>query len=199
MLSFAVKYRPAIDQLTGEKAMKLRDYELSEDEWLIALQLANSLKIFKDATLYFSRESSPSIPSVIPAIDIVDSFLATCTTDPALSPALKLAFSLGKDLLNKYYSLSDMSNIYRIAMVLHPGRKLTYFKKAGWPDDWIQTARTIVEDEFKQAYAHYRPTVSHPENSADSDEEPPVQVRSYPSRSCFIQLITTILLERQYF
>ena len=32
------------------------------------------------------------------------------------SPALQAALSLGKNLLDKYYSLSDDSEIYRIAM-----------------------------------------------------------------------------------
>ena len=37
--------------------------------------------------------------------------------------------------------------------VLHPRHKLHYFKTAGWEDDWIQTARDIVREEFDQTYA----------------------------------------------
>ena len=34
-------------------------------------------------------------------------------------PALQAALSLGKDLLNKYYSLSDDSEIYQIAIGMY--------------------------------------------------------------------------------
>ena len=35
------------------------------------------------------------------------------------SPALQVALSLGKDLLNKYYSLLDDSEIYQIAIGMY--------------------------------------------------------------------------------
>jgi hypothetical protein len=38
-------------------------------------------------------------------------------------------------------------------LVLHPHHKLDYFKKAGWKEEWITTARQIVHDEFEWSYA----------------------------------------------
>ena len=38
-------------------------------------------------------------------------------------------------------------------VVLHPRFKLDYFKGHGWEDEWVDTARTIVEDQFKRSYA----------------------------------------------
>jgi hypothetical protein len=37
--------------------------------------------------------------------------------------------------------------------VLHPRHKLQYFKTAGWEDEWVETARNIVRDEFDRTYA----------------------------------------------
>jgi DNA-dependent RNA polymerase auxiliary subunit epsilon len=37
--------------------------------------------------------------------------------------------------------------------VLHPRHKLHYFKTAGWENTWIETARTIVREEFDRTYA----------------------------------------------
>lgn len=37
-------------------------------------------------------------------------------------------------------------------LVLHPRHKLTYFKSAGWEEDWINTAETLVCDEFERSY-----------------------------------------------
>ena len=44
MLKFAYSYREAIDKITGDRAMKLRDYELLESEWETVKQLQDSLK-----------------------------------------------------------------------------------------------------------------------------------------------------------
>ena len=45
MLKFAYLYREAIDKITGERALKLRDYELLESEWETVKQLRDSLKV----------------------------------------------------------------------------------------------------------------------------------------------------------
>ncbi|KAJ7831096.1 hypothetical protein B0H13DRAFT_1582379, partial [Mycena leptocephala] len=50
--------------------------------------------------------------------------------------------------MNKYYSATDMSNVYRIAMVLHPSLKLEYFKSRKWADTWIATAKDLVSEEY---------------------------------------------------
>ena len=45
MLDFAVEHIAAINTITGDRDMKLRQYELSEDEWNIARQLWDVLKV----------------------------------------------------------------------------------------------------------------------------------------------------------
>ena len=45
MLDFAVEYRDALDAITGDRDMKLRQYELSEEDWNIATQLRDVLKV----------------------------------------------------------------------------------------------------------------------------------------------------------
>ena len=56
MLKFAYLYREAIDKITGECAMKLRDYELLESEWETVKQLRDSLKvrIHNITSIYFN-------------------------------------------------------------------------------------------------------------------------------------------------
>ncbi|KAG0692440.1 hypothetical protein DFH29DRAFT_882453 [Suillus ampliporus] len=54
MLAFATVYCKAIDDLTTDKTANLHKYELDDNEWEIATQLQSTLKIFKDATLFFS-------------------------------------------------------------------------------------------------------------------------------------------------
>jgi len=40
-----------------------------------------------------------------------------------------------------------------INYVLHLQHKLSYFKQAGWPTEWIHTAKEIDHAEFKHSYA----------------------------------------------
>lgn len=47
MLKFAIEYRDAIDKITGDLKMKLRQFELSDEEWTFAEQLAKLLKVSK--------------------------------------------------------------------------------------------------------------------------------------------------------
>ena len=45
MLNFAVEHIEAINTITGDRDMKLRQYELSEDDWDTARQLRDVLKV----------------------------------------------------------------------------------------------------------------------------------------------------------
>ena len=72
-------------------------------------------QIFKDATLYFSR-ATPSLATVIPAMDHIDETLTSQSIDPKYEPSIRAALSLAKRVLNCYYSATDQSEVYRIAM-----------------------------------------------------------------------------------
>jgi hypothetical protein len=107
---------------------------------------------------------------VIPAMDHIDSVLATNAIDKRYCLAIQAALTIGKKTLNHYYSKTDLSNVYRIAMgnvrviyfhnaslnrcltVLHPRHKLEYFRKADWTEDWIEVAKRIVRDEYERTY-----------------------------------------------
>jgi hypothetical protein len=45
MLDFALQYRAAIDDVTSSKTAGLRRYELNDEEWGIARQLCDLLKV----------------------------------------------------------------------------------------------------------------------------------------------------------
>lgn len=45
MLEFAVKYRGALDAITGDKEMRLQRYEMDDEEWNITYQLRDVLKV----------------------------------------------------------------------------------------------------------------------------------------------------------
>ena len=74
-----------------------------------------SSQIFKDATLYFSR-STPTLATVIPAMDHIDETLTSQSLDSDFKPAICAALGLAKKVLNHNYSATDHSEVYRIAM-----------------------------------------------------------------------------------
>ena len=49
-------------------------------------------------------------------MDHIDAHLATASQDLKYSPAIRASVALGKAHLNKYYDMTDSSEVYRIAM-----------------------------------------------------------------------------------
>ena len=88
--------------------MKICQYELKDYEWTIVEQLRDCLKVRNFLSL--------NIINVIPAMDWMHAELTAASNNEAYSPAIRAALKLGMGLLNKYYSLSDNSEVYRIAM-----------------------------------------------------------------------------------
>lgn len=133
-------------------------------------------QIFNDATLLFSKQTS-NLATVIPAIDTIDGVLTDATIDFNYSPAIQATAALGLKTLNRYYAKTDQSNVYRLAMssdllfipakhytdysspVLHPRRKLAYFKKAKWLEIWIEEAKALAFDTYNETYASRIPYV----------------------------------------
>ncbi|KAG1872024.1 hypothetical protein C8R48DRAFT_595800 [Suillus tomentosus] len=133
ILEYAVGHRKAIDTATQRRDLGLRKFELADHKWDIARQLWDVLKILKDTTLFFSC-STPNLNTIIPAMDLIDERLTNYSHNRKYLPAICAAVNLAKRTLNRYYQLTDSSEVYRIAMVLHPWHKLLYFKTTGWKD-----------------------------------------------------------------
>ena len=45
MMNFALKYRTAIDRVTGDKSLKLRRYEFDNEDWVIIEDLVSVLEV----------------------------------------------------------------------------------------------------------------------------------------------------------
>ncbi|KAH9924957.1 uncharacterized protein BXZ73DRAFT_50103, partial [Epithele typhae] len=104
---------------SDEGSDALGAFALTPREWLIAEQLIDALK---DATEFFSRDT-PNLALVIPVMDKIDQALTTKHLPGSLfrggipyDPAIHAAFGFAKQMLNKYYELTDSVEAYRIAM-----------------------------------------------------------------------------------
>ena len=118
-----------------------------------------------------SQSGKPLLHEVIQMMDLLEAMLKEKAEDPALPPIVRAGASLGCEILNKYYSKTDESIMYRGAVgksdayletlvltaytiVMDPSLKKSYFEREGWPDSWIQAALTIVRDEWKRYKPH---------------------------------------------
>ncbi|KAF8322390.1 hypothetical protein F5887DRAFT_832574, partial [Amanita rubescens] len=97
-------------------------------------------QILKDATSFFSRPSPNLSATVIPAMDHIEDVLKKFSRKTEYDIAIRSAVDLARSTLNRYYSLTDSSEVYRISMILHPRHKLVYFRNLNWPSDWIKLA-----------------------------------------------------------
>jgi len=140
--------------------------------------------ILKDATTYFSR-GTPNLPTVIPAMDYINGYFTDMIMPSSrTNPAIRVAMEIAKKTLNRYYSSTDASEIYQIAMVLHPRHKLAYFRSAGWKEKWVKAAEKLVRDRFKCDYPELET-----EDAGGSDSEDSVQLVS-PSGNIFDNLLS---------
>ena len=65
--------------------------------------------------LEFSTDT-PCIANIIPAMDRMHADLVAACENENYSTSIRAALKIGLNLLNKYYSIMDNSEVYQIAM-----------------------------------------------------------------------------------
>ncbi|EFP87870.2 uncharacterized protein PGTG_14585 [Puccinia graminis f. sp. tritici CRL 75-36-700-3] len=149
-----------------------QEYYINEDDIHLARDLIEVLEPFYEITLQVSMHGAARISDIVVFIDQITSHLSTiiCDKKDKYPPALRNACRAGLQLTNKYYTLTDCSPLYRVAMVLHPSFKDEYFKLAKWKPEWIQEAIRLTREMWEN---HYKPspqaTNSQPANQAMQD------------------------------
>lgn len=103
-------------------------------------------------------------------------------------PSILIAMKLAQRKLDRYYSITDLSSVYRIAMgsvvafisccvlanfyftVLHPGLKLEYFRQHQWDEEWIDVAENLVREEYVINYEK-KATVSENDDAEEQSDK----------------------------
>ncbi|KAF5356700.1 hypothetical protein D9758_013728 [Tetrapyrgos nigripes] len=171
MIEYCIEKKKYYRAITSEDLENgLQQYALTKREWKLAEQLKDVLEVLRDATLFFYR-STPNLATVVPVLDEIDRKFTEWALNTTLDPAIHAAVSLAKKTLNKYYGKFDYSEVYRVAMVLHPHHKLNYFKTAEWPESWKNMALEIVRDVYERDYKS-KMTVENDAMDVDEPETP---------------------------
>ncbi|OAV87793.1 hypothetical protein PTTG_29279, partial [Puccinia triticina 1-1 BBBD Race 1] len=95
---------------------------------------------------------SDRLANIVMFIDQITEHLSTAISCSKYPPALRNACRLGLKITNKYYSLTNTSPLYRIAIVLHPSFRDKYFKSAKWEPEWIAKAIRLTRDMWVTFY-----------------------------------------------
>ncbi|KAJ7689876.1 hypothetical protein B0H16DRAFT_1353952 [Mycena metata] len=179
MLDTALVYCRPIHEITLDSEYGLTNQYLSTDEWAIISDLREILLAFKDATLYFSRDSA-TIATVIPAMDKLDSMLATAIItkhdgeQKMFTPTIKIALVYAKKTLNRYYAKAYYN---RIQLILHPRYKIGYMRDNDWEEEDIEFAKQNVRDAYDTYREFWRQaqliTAQSDGNSSEPDDSEP--------------------------
>ncbi|KAF5333044.1 hypothetical protein D9758_017293 [Tetrapyrgos nigripes] len=149
-----VTNRPAWNKPNGKK---LRQLCPEEKEWKVLKDLQEPLDLFLSKTKEYSQSSVALLHNVILDMDSFCEALSDVRDDAAKHPAVRYSMVKGIAVLDKYYSLTDDSELYRAVMIMHPKYKAQYFLDKGWEEDWIKTAIQIARQIWQD---HYRPVTS---------------------------------------
>lgn len=134
-LKEALKKLVAMSKYNKEGSEGLLSFKLSDNEWLLLAQLHKLLKVrccvlltlqlltcrpqpFLLATKRVSKSSRPLIHEVIPIIDVLTETLEDAVADMSLKPSVRVGAARGLAVMNKYYSLTDRSIMFRCAMCM---------------------------------------------------------------------------------
>ncbi|EHS63638.1 uncharacterized protein PGTG_21726 [Puccinia graminis f. sp. tritici CRL 75-36-700-3] len=93
-----------------------RKYYLEKSDFNLARHLAEVMNIFYEITLQISTPGSARLSNIVVFIDQITEHLSTAISGTKYPPVLRNACQVGLKLTNKYYSLTDMSPLYRIAI-----------------------------------------------------------------------------------
>ncbi|KNE93211.1 hypothetical protein PSTG_13386 [Puccinia striiformis f. sp. tritici PST-78] len=141
-----------------------RQHHINQHDLDLARDLVEVLQPFYEITLEVSVRGAARIADIVVFIDQITSHLSSAISDKRedYPAALRNACCSGLRLTNKYYTLTDCSPLYRVAMVLHPSFKDEYFKLAQWQPEWIEEAIRLTREMWE---THYKPAPAQPSTS----------------------------------
>ncbi|OAV87198.1 hypothetical protein PTTG_06221, partial [Puccinia triticina 1-1 BBBD Race 1] len=139
-------------------------FHLDKFDLDLARDLLEILSIFYEITLQILISGSACLSNIVVFIDQITKHLSTAISGSKYPPALKNACQIGLKIMNKYYSLTDNSPLYRIAIILHPLFRDKYFKLLRWEPEWIAEAIRLARKMWVKFYKP-DPTPPNPSTS----------------------------------
>ncbi|OAV93641.1 hypothetical protein PTTG_09941 [Puccinia triticina 1-1 BBBD Race 1] len=144
--------------------------------------LAEVLNLFYDITQQISINTVVfCLANTVVFINQITEHLSTAISGSKYPPALKNACRIGLQITNKYYSLTDASPLYQIAIgillvqVLHPSFWDKYFKLVNWEPEWTSEAVRLTREMWVNYYKP-APIAAAPWSSLTNSSKPKTSI-----------------------
>ncbi|QRV88431.1 alpha-glucosidase C [Ceratobasidium sp. AG-Ba] len=151
---------PAIISTQRDTSLGIpRTHRLHSEDRKYIRALISLFKPLSVVTETLSRAGVPLLADVILHFDSLEYEYTNLAVDDDQPAYMRLAAQRARAVLNKYYDITDQSNLYRAAVLLHPSMRRQYVVLAEWPTSWIEKSIEIV---MRIYWEHYKPPSSAP-------------------------------------
>lgn len=116
MIDDILSMEDEIKRLVAVPNLDLQKYTMCSEEWTMTRSLQPLLRAFLALTLKFSQSNVPLISEVIPMMDQLTTGIDHLRASHKIHPMVRYAAALTQQMVNKLYSKSDESWIYRVAI-----------------------------------------------------------------------------------
>ncbi|KAG6851447.1 hypothetical protein C0991_009084, partial [Blastosporella zonata] len=137
-------------ELNRDKCAKLDALKLTDKEWEQVSLFCSLLSHANKAQQAFSSAQAPTLFDAIPAIKALYQAWSSCGSKTKYF-SLKFAITASMEKVNEYYIKSADSKAHIMAIALHPGQKLSHFKKH-WDQELQEEVVNLLQKLFKKAY-----------------------------------------------
>ncbi|KAG1719767.1 uncharacterized protein EDB91DRAFT_1231303 [Suillus paluster] len=167
-----MSFEKEIKLFTSQEANGLQIYALTVTQWKLTKQLIPVLEIFDDLTNRFSQAEVPLVHEVIPMLERLEHMMVKVSRDTELSAIVRVAALAALQVIGKYYALTDDNEVYRIAIIMCPDKKMEWFtKNRDWHEEDKIEARRIATQRWLETYA---PTAADLLSTQSSSRPPAV-------------------------
>ncbi|KAK7456412.1 hypothetical protein VKT23_010660 [Stygiomarasmius scandens] len=177
--------RPAVNKLLEDKDLKLGSYKLNSLQDRMAKELELILKAYDEVAHIFEVKGRALVIDILPAFESLEHVLKGLSNYTSHLAVSRVAARAGYRMIQKYYSIIDECEAYRISIVLCPDRKLSFFERElHWTEAQINDLRSLVIRRFDESYAPPAPALAMQiQTEANSDSDDPLKMFQRPSMS----------------
>ncbi|KAI0061954.1 hypothetical protein BV25DRAFT_1804810, partial [Artomyces pyxidatus] len=150
-LAAHIAFKAEIRKLTTEDG--LEEYALTNEQWALAEELKDVLQV-SEVTDLFSQSEVPLVHEVVPMLETLEQQLTHVRDSVELPNTIRVAAHASLIMVGKYYALSDDCEVYRIAIVMCPDKKVAWFdNNPGWRPEDREEVKRLVNTRWSESYA----------------------------------------------
>ncbi|KAG9096187.1 hypothetical protein FRC06_008947, partial [Ceratobasidium sp. 370] len=127
-------------------------YQFHEEDLAHIKHLNMLFQAFTIVTEVASRAEIPMLADIIVHYDSLDYTYGKICSDTSLPLYVQHAANRGHKVLNKYYTKTNTSHLYRLSILLHPGLQAHYLCLAKWEEEWSEAAILLTVSIYLKFY-----------------------------------------------